>query len=292
MSDAGTSGTAAGTGTGTATGTGQATGQTDQWFTGYEPEILGHIQNRGWDKLPAKDAIAQAVKAHREAEKLIGVPAEQILRLPKDINDKAALSTIYERLGAPKDAKDYDFSGVKFADGSEPEGEFLETVRGLAAKYHLSKDDAKGLAADLVKQIETDEGSETAAYQTKLDGEREALKQNWGANYNVNMIVARNAFAKLMEGKDKATADAAMASLEKAVGYNTLMEMFRDIGSRIGEDKFVRSDGTAGGALTKEQAQAQLKDLQNDQAWVAKFMKGDAEAKRQFDNLTALIAGG
>jgi hypothetical protein len=69
-----------GTGTGTGTGTG-STGTTDAWHTGLDSELIGHATNRGWDKLDGKAAAQAALKAHRDAERHLGVPAEQVLRL-------------------------------------------------------------------------------------------------------------------------------------------------------------------------------------------------------------------
>jgi hypothetical protein len=256
------------------------------WFEGYDADSVAHIQTRGWDKLSLKDAVAQAVKAHREAEKLIGVPQDQLLRFPKDANDKEAWSKIHARLGVPADPKEYDFAGVKFSDGTELDQAFADRVRGLATKYHLSKDDAKGLASDLVKSIEEDEGTETNDYAAKLAQEKDALTKNWGANYNANMIVAQNAAAKLGLTPEE------VAALEKTTSYSRVMEMFRNVGVRMGEDKFINNGGGGGSnPMTKEQAQATLDQRQADSEWVKKLDAGDSATVQEFDNLTRLIAG-
>src|SRR5690348_6393637 len=61
----------------TTTDTAAAAG-TKVWFDGADAETVGHIQNRGLDKLPANEAALAAIKAHREAEKHLGVRADQI----------------------------------------------------------------------------------------------------------------------------------------------------------------------------------------------------------------------
>jgi hypothetical protein len=246
--------------------------------------LKGHVANRGWDKLDANTALAQAVKAHREAEKLIGVPAEQVLRLPKDVNDAEGYGRIYKALGAPADAKEYDFSGVKFADNSELNPEFAEGLRGLAAKIHLPKDAAVEVAKWVASTIDSDEQKETAEYATKLATEKDTLIKNWGANAGVNKIVAQNAATKL--GVDAE----AMSALEKTVGYAKVMEMFRQIGSKIGEDKFVNNgNGPGSDVMTADQAQAKIDLLAKDEGWMAKFNAGDVQATSEFDNLTKLI---
>lgn len=255
------------------------------WFGGYDADTQAHIATRGWDKLPVDQAVAQAVKAHREAEKMIGVPAEQLLRAPKDGNDKENLAKIYARLGVPADPKEYDFSGLKHKSGDDVKPEFVENVRALAAKYNLPKDVAKSLAADLIAENDTRTEAQTAEYTAKLATEKETLKTNWGANTQANMIVAQNAAQKL-----GVTAEH-IAALEKAVGYAGVMEMFRKIGAATGEDKFVTNGGQGGGAMTKEQAQQKLDALQKDTIWMEKFNKGDTAAVQEFHNLTRLVCG-
>lgn len=264
--------------------TGTPPPQDTAWHSGLDADLKGHVANRGWDKLDATSALQQAVKAHREAERLIGVPAEQVLRLPKDINDTEGYGRIYKALGAPADAKEYDFSGVKFADNSELNPEFAEGLRGLAAKLHLPKDGAVEVAKWVASTIDADEAKETAEYTAKLTAEKETLAKNWGANAGVNKIIAQNAATKL--GVDAE----AMAALEKSIGYAKVMDMFRNIGSKIGEDKFVNNgNGSGSDVMTADQAQAKLDMLARDEGWMTKFNAGDITAKTEFDNLTKLI---
>jgi hypothetical protein len=49
-------------------------------------------------------------KAHREAEKLIGAPASEMIRIPKDPNDAEGWRQVRSRLGVPADEKGYDFA--------------------------------------------------------------------------------------------------------------------------------------------------------------------------------------
>src|SRR5881394_756652 len=64
-----------------------------------------------------------------DAEKLVGVPADQVLRVPKDAADEKGWNAVWSRLGKPTDAKGYDFSDIKFADGTAPDATFVETMR-------------------------------------------------------------------------------------------------------------------------------------------------------------------
>src|ERR1700675_2486732 len=253
---------------------------TDQpWFTGSDAETVGYLQNRGWDKLPAKDAALQAVKSYREAEKHIGAPPDQILRMPKDATEKKGWAKIYARLGVPDKPEGYDFKDVKFTDGAELNPDYQTAFRTLAQENHLSKDQALAVARSVTKLMETAEATDTAAYNQKLEVEKGTLRTNWGSNAAAYKVIAENAATKL-----GVTAEEIQA-LEKSVGYARVMDMFRNIGQRIGEDKFVGNGGGGGNMLSREQAIAQLSSLENDQVWMDRFLKGDAAAIQQFDNL-------
>ena len=107
-----------------------ATGGNPPWYgTNADPVLVGHLQNRGWDKLEPTSAALAAAKAHSEAEKLIGGRAEDRVVWPKDAADAEGWNRVNGRLGVPSDTKEYDFSSVKFADGSPVDDEFANVLR-------------------------------------------------------------------------------------------------------------------------------------------------------------------
>jgi hypothetical protein len=255
------------------------------WYDGADAELIGHLQNRGLDKMtPAAAALSEA-KAYREASKLLGAPPDSLLRMPKDAADKDGWQKVYDRMGVPATKDKYDFTGIKFADNKDLDPAFVTTLRDVAADLHLTNDAAKALAQHITKLIDNDEATDQAEYDGKLAVERDTLQKNWGSNSASNKVVAENAARALGVTQEE------LAALEKTVGYARTMEMFRQVGARIGEDKFIKSEGPAGGVMTVEQAKATLKSLQNDTVWVSKYEAGDIQAGQQFHNLTRLIAG-
>src|SRR5580693_1633942 len=81
------------------------------WYqgAGADAETVGFWDNKGWSK-DAPDKIAiEATKRARQLESHYGVPAEQLLKLPRADAGPEAWRSIHERLGAPKESKDYDF---------------------------------------------------------------------------------------------------------------------------------------------------------------------------------------
>lgn len=252
------------------------------WHVGLDSETLGHIQNRGWDKLEPKDAAAAAVKAHREAEKLMGVPADKLLRMP-DPTDAAAVKSFWQRLGAPATAEEYKFDSLKFADEKPASPEFQAFARRLASENNLPADVATNIAKGMVGYLDQSTATEVAEKAAALTTEKATLAANWGANKDANLFVAQQAAAKLGVSPEAITA------LEGVVGYAATMEMFRKIGAATGEDTFIGNPNPAiPGVMTRDQAVARKAELMADADWVKKYTDGGM-ASKEFKEMQALI---
>lgn len=262
-------------------------GAADAWHKDIAGEDLGYFQNRGWDKVDAKTAAINAGKAHREAEKLIGAPADKIVRLPNDPADKEAWRQVQLRLGVPKDESGYDFKVIKHADGSDLTADEQTAFAKQALKLGLRPADALEFVSDTVKAGDTSKTAGSTEAAGKLAAEKSALATNWGPNYEANMFVAKQAAGALGVKPE------AIAALEKTIGYAATMEMFRTIGTKIGEDRFVQNPALGGGtgAMTKEQAMERKSALMADKVWTQAYLNGDAEKGKEMLALNTMIVG-
>ncbi len=255
------------------------------WTAGLEGEFLGHVQNKGWDKLDPAAAAREIAKAHREAERHIGVPADQVLRMPKADAPEADWAAFYSKLGKPAAATDYDVSTVKFADGSDLSADLASFAQNTAHALHLPKEAGARLAAEIAKFLDGADTSDRAETEAKLTAEKAELAKEWGQNSEANLFVAKQAAAKLGVSPE------AINALEGQVGYAAVMKMFQKIGTSIGEARFISNDGPNPGVLTREQALARKSELMADAAWTDKYFKGDAQAVREMTSLNVLITG-
>lgn len=275
-----------GTGTGGATTT-TTTTETKPWYDGVaDSETVGHWQNRGWDKKTAAEVAVEATRAHREAEKLIGAPANEMIRLPKDPKDEAGWKNVWERLGAPKTAADYKFDNVKDAAGNPLPQALVDTLRETAASAYLPQTAAEKVAAAVQKFI-AGQGEAAAAERTaKLNEERTALQKEWGSNFEAHKFIAQQAAAKFGISTDVVTA------LEGQLGYSKTMTFLRDVGMKIGEGRFIEGGpNNPGGLMTRDQALAKVSELKADKAWRARYFDGGSAERREMDGLMAIIAG-
>lgn len=255
------------------------------WYQGKaDAETVGHWQNKGW-KLDDPHAIAiEATKAAREAQKFVGLPPDQLLKLPKDANDAEGWKAVHTRLGVPAEAKDYDLSGVKTADGKDIAPALADTMRAALHKARVAKDAAPEVVKAVVQHLAAADTAAAAERAAKLTIERTELAKNWGNQFEFNKLTAMQGAKRLGVDPDL------VAQLEGQIGYAKVMEMFRRIGAATSEDTFVEGNKSSGDPTTKEGAQARLNLLMADKDWAARLLRRDAATMSEWQALTQLIA--
>lgn len=250
------------------------------WYQGKaEAEIVGHWQNRGIDLADPVNVAIEMTKAHREAERHIGVPADQLLRMPKATAQPAEIKAFWERLGVPKEAKDYDLSAIRF-DGNELEQGFADTMRQTLLANFVPKERAAPIVDAVVKWLEGQQTADTAAADAKRAEQMAALDRNWGPNKAANMLAADQGASRL-----GVTADEVKA-IGEVIGLDRAAELFRKIGAGTSEDSFHEAGRSGAAPATAEAASARLAELQRDAAWTKRLLAGDVQARIEFDNLT------
>src|SRR4029077_19264996 len=121
-------------------------------------------------------------------ESHLGVPADRLIRLPKDASDTAAWQGVHQRLGVPKDAKEYDFGGIKFADGTELEQSFTDSMRGALHKANVSKEVAGDLVKAVIKYFDDADAAEKTTRTSSLEAEKATLLKSWGQSAEQNRL--------------------------------------------------------------------------------------------------------
>lgn len=261
--------------------------QTPAWLTGAEPELIGHVQNRKWDTLTSDQAALEGVRAHFNSEKMLGVPAERVIKLPANADDKEGWAAAYSKLGAETDPKNYDFAGLKFKDGTEVPKQLEDTLRALAFANHLSKDAAKTFAQSILKTVDDIDDQDAVINQGKATEQMAKLKTNWpGDQFNLNMALAKDFATKL--GPQYASA---VTALEGQVGYADVMSLFHRLGTGSSEAPF-HGQGKNPGVqnLTRDQAVAKKNSLKQDPDFIRRWHGGGAAEGAEMLALNGIIA--
>lgn len=225
---------------------------------------------------------ATAMEAFYNTSKMIGVPAEQLIRKPKDANDTAGIAAYRAALGVPADPKAYEIP--------VPEGQ-ATTLRDWAAPvFHelgLTADQAKGLGGKwnefLAGQVKAAEESDKLALAAAETG----LRTEWGQQYEANTELARRAFTQF--AKAAGMSDAA-AQLDSVMGVAGSIKLWNAIGKAMGEGTFKSGDPVPA-AMTPADAQVRIQALRNDRDWVAAYNSGDMNKQLEMQQLIAIQSG-
>jgi hypothetical protein len=244
---------------------------TQQWYGGFEnAELRGYAETKGWQTPEA------AIESYRNLEKLTGVPADQIIRMPKP-DDKEGWNALYSRLGKPATPNEY---GLPVPDGAPK-----DLADGLAPIFHennVPKDAAANITKALYEALANSEAtSAEQAAATAKQQDAELRSKEWGAAYEKNVQIARRAQVAL--GLDASTVDA----LEGALGYAGVLKFLHNIGAKIGEDTFVSQGGQGdfGGVMTPAAARARIDALKGDPTFVKNYTNGGAAERAEMERL-------
>ena len=251
------------------------------WHSTLDQESQGWVQTKALDKLPVDKAVAELVKGWSGAEKHLGVPADQLLRFPKD-GDEKAMAAIYDRLGRPADAAKYAFK--------LPQGVDAKVFDSLTPAFHklgLSNSQADGLVNALVERGNADNTAQQQALTQRLQTDTASLRTEWGAAYDKNETVVNGVIAKF--GMDEKQ----LVALRDAMGPAAAMKFLHSIGKGMGEDNFVGGEGNKGfeGVMAPAAAAAELEVLKKDQDFLTRLRAGNKEANDRWSKLHIYKAG-
>lgn len=254
----------------------ESTGEKPWYSTVEDADLRGWAENKGF-KTPA-----EALKAAQSAEKFLGVPKEQLLRLPKEAGD-AGWKDVWKRLGTPEKVDGYELKPSEKLGGDE---KFMGWAKETFLKHNLTKTQAESLVADWNKYQETMYDTLKGEHDTKSSQEFDGLKKEWGNAYDPNVAAASAAVRQFGLSADQ------VDKMQDALGYGATMKLLHNIGKSLGEGKFVSGSGNPDGRKSPDAAQNEINALMKDSAFRAKVMAGDVDAKAKWDRLIADSVGG
>jgi hypothetical protein len=247
-----------------------ASGSVSDWTTGLNDDLRGYVQNKGF-----KDPGA-VVDSYRNIEKLMGVPQERLLKLPAK-EDDPGWSEVYDRLGRPKDPKEYKIEVPKGDDGK-----FAEWARGTFHELGISKNAGEKLVGKWNEYAQNAQKTHFETYSAQAEKEEGALKKEWGLAFEKHVSIAKQAVNSFgLDGES-------IEKLEGALGYGKLMKLLHNIGSKLGEGQFHSSGSTGSGfngALTPDAARNKIQTLRGDADFVRRYANGEMSAKEEMERL-------
>ncbi len=246
-----------------------------EWTSGFSDEMKGFVQNKGWKN------VQEVADSYKNLEKALGVPKERLLHLPESM-DAPEAQAVWEKLGKPKTAKDYQLKVPE--KGGDPK--LAEWAGDIFHKSNLTSTQAQAVMnawneRQVAVAAQTIENQKIALAQNT-----EKLKTEWGAAYEKNMNLAKSgAIALELDA-------AAIDLLGNAIGTEKLFKQLSKIGAGVGEASFISGRPAADGTVTPEQARSELKGLFDDKVWAQKYLAGDSEARKRMEHLQKMANPG
>jgi hypothetical protein len=241
---------------------------TSDWTTGLSEPHRAYVQTKGF-----KDTTA-VLESYMNMEKAFGAKSEHVIKLPENM-DTPEGRAVFERLGAPKEAKDYAINIPK-EHGDE---KLASGLREIAHKFAFTNKQVEGLVGwwnEMQGGALKAKGEESA---TKLADSQNNLKKEWGAAYDQNLNIAKAGAHKY--GLDKAKIDA----LESTLGFDGVMKLLHGFGRATGEAPFVQGQQAHAGVLAPSAAQAEIASLKKDPSFMKRYSAGEADALKKWENL-------
>lgn len=245
------------------------------WMAGFNEDQKGYVQTKGY-KGPA-----DLVDAYRNAEKLLGVPADRVLKLPEKF-DAPEMRAIYERLGMPKDAKEYGIIAPK--EGGDP-----KLTEAFVTTFHeagVSKSAAEKIVGKWNEFQVEKQKQIIADANAKYAQDDAALKKEWGAAYDQNINLGKEAVRVMGLTKEQVNA------VGGALGFKGLSELLLKLGSATREDVFIGGGSIKSQILAPEAAKHQIKALINDMDFGRRLQAGEKEATDKWTALHQMASPG
>lgn len=216
--------------------------------------------------------LAGLARGYHGAVKKIGVPPDQLIRLPTGPDDKEGRAALFDRLGRPKEAAAYKFDAPQGKIWSDTDKAFQTAIATAAHAVGLNQEQLDGLRGVYEKFGGELETAQNAAKATALLDVEKKLKTEFGAAYDSKMADAGLALQHF--GKELKLGDA----LQKEImGANpaerpAIAKLFAHIGAQLRSDKVIGGGGGGGtGALSPTEAQQQLNAQMADAGFKAAY---------------------
>lgn len=251
------------------------------WMAGFSEDQKGYALTKGF-----KDAAA-TLDSYREIEKIMGGPKERLMTLPERYYDDAGKLTpegrsVYERLGSPKEAKEYGLEKFVPKEGGDPK--LMEEFSRVFHEQGVTAKQAENIAKNWNEYQERNQKIIQEQAQLKLKESDDALKKEWGAAFEQNKQIAKEGAIKMGLAKED------IIGLANVLGEQKAMNLLKNLGQSVGESAFV-TGASKNTVMDPAQANYRIKELMKDKEWGKRFNAGGAEEMAEWTRLHAFAKG-
>lgn len=200
-------------------------------------------------RIPSADAPKEQIEAFYK--QVTNVPG--IMVAPDETNEQS-MDEFYNRMGRPASSNEYK---INLPEGVEINNEILAEFTGLAHKLGLNNKQVEAIAHfELQKEQAMHEMSE----QSRARAE-EALKKNWGAEFDVRMNTAK----EVVRIYSEKFPDAMQEVVNGPAGNNpAVIAMLAELGRHLSEKGVINPETSKRFGMSSDEAMEILSDIKNN----------------------------
>lgn len=224
------------------------------------------------------DSVDKLAKSYVHAVRKMGVPADQLMRVPQNADDPA-WNDVYNSMGRPETPDQYYFD-ERFADAN------LDDFRNIAHNLGLSQNQAEKIL-DMYSQANYDQMQEAETRHGEMQAQGiNALQKEWGKSYNENVELARRAFTNF------ASKEALDIMEDSGLGnHPEIVKMFSKIGNLLKEDGIMVGEPGIGDALSPAMAQEKIDNNLGDSEFNKIYLdKTHPQHQKAVEEMTRLFS--
>lgn len=247
-----------------------------------DDDLRAWATNKNW-----ADADA-ALASHQSLEKMMGGPANELVRIPSDGFSVETNRDLFTRLGMPDKAEGYEFA---IPEGMEADQPMQDWARETFHMLGLSTDQGAKLneAFNERIQVQNTEAHEAHAADVQLGDSK--LQKEWGNGYEGALRQGQMATKALGLSTDMVDA------IESKIGYEATMKWAANLGAKLtSEDSFELGHPADGGDndtfdMSPDKARARYQTLLADKEWVKALQtKNHPQHKKVLSERSELFA--
>lgn len=234
---------------------------------------------RDWLKATGVKDLNGLAKVARDNQRALR--ADGRIKVPGEGATEADIAAFNKAIGVPEKAEDYALPVINGEDGQPVpmDQERLSEIAGIAHKHGIPKAALEATLNDLAQADMLRLSSSDALMQQEVD----AHLKTWGARTAEKVANVTAAARELGLTREEQQA------VRSALGPARALDLFADLGSRLGEDTMTMAGQRQSFGLSGAEAQKTLDTKRGDSAWVARVSVPGTAERAEYDRLQAAI---
>lgn len=208
------------------------------------------------------DVVGKLAKSYVSAQSLVGLDKNAVLKIPSTPEDKEGWSAVYDKLGRPKEAKEYGIDEVaKAVEFDGIDGKFVEAISAKAHEMGVPKQAMQELAKMYFEHTKSGMTASQQEAEAMAQKYVDTVKKEFGDAYEARMKKITGTLSKVGDDEFKQLA----ADHAYIFDHPAVVRVFDKLMQQKAEDAGHDGDkGSGSGPLTPAEARAELAAIEGD----------------------------